>query len=309
MANSLIAQADLHGKTIDVGSDWHLDLQQTDIVGRAVNHIKNNRKSEVLFCMGDLFNTPNGENSSGAIREFLEGISGSYDHVIFTPGNHDLRGRENPWTDFENLSGNIVVPHPENVVIWEQGGIRVLVGNVFYDMEFIDPESVGISHEEVKQQYAASNDGKHFLHGETHLFKEMTQHAANCLQPDIDAIATHALPHPSLVTFRVDQVDDEIKRVATATGLDFICNPKEDREQATRWNSTPAEFRKWWNIKSIFMGSNVIGHASAQPRDGLLAIHGHHHRNDLRLRNCNGKTFRPITHQMNQDNPKLKIIL
>ena len=292
---SLISPLEIAGKQADVGSDWHI---KPEALPRAIDHLRENRKSELLFCMGDLFDAQEGQDTSAAINELLQAIAPGYEAVIFTPGNHDLRGRDNPWGSF-SLPKNVHYPRNEAKVV-TLGDRSILVADLFYDMQFVDPAQIGLSWEEVIRQYAESNDGKHFLKGATEPFKEMTENAAVLLQPNIDILATHSLPHPSLVTFRVPELTEEVQRLARESGLQFICAPEEDITKARRWNSTTAEgFRKWWNIKSIFMGSNVLEHPSANVKDGLWAVHGHHHRVDLRQRTVQGRRVNIATHQPN----------
>ncbi len=299
---TLVRQFNLDGKQVDIGSDYHLEGE--GVIGRAVARIKREQRSEVLFCIGDLCNAEHGEDTSPRINEFLTGVASLYDRVIFTPGNHDLRGRENPWGSFK-VPGNVIYPNGEEPKVVDLGGRKVLVADLFYDMKFIDPSKLGFSADDVAKQYAESNDGRHLLHGDTSTFQGMTERAAKLLQPDVDILATHTLPHPSLVTFRVPEMTEEIKRLAAESGLPFICNPEEDAEQAKRYSKpgkppvTAQGYRDWWNNKSIFMGSNVLEHPKSNPKDGLWAVHGHHHRIDLKSRAVQGRTINIATHQPN----------
>lgn len=294
--NSLIKKFEIDGKVVDIGSDWHLEGE--DIVNRALARIASKRQSEVLFCMGDLFDAQNGEDTSESINRLLTGLAETYDNIIYTPGNHDLRGRIKPWESF-TLPPNVHYPKGEEPLIFTLGDKKVLIADLFYDMNFIDPAIVGLGWEKVISQYRSSNDGKYFLEGKTEPFAQMTERAAQLLQADIDILATHSLPHPSLVTFRVQKITDDIVKMAEDSGLQFISNPAEDKEGATRWDFTPEDFRTWWNTKSIFMGSDLVGHPNANPKNGLWVVHGHHHRNDLNPRTVKGKTVNIATHQPN----------
>jgi hypothetical protein len=309
MSEGLIRKYAIDGKPIDVGSDWHFDLHEPGIVGRIIGHIAGRKQSEALFLMGDIFQVKAGDDSAEPLKELVEGLAERYDHIIFTPGNHDLRNRKNPWAAFADLPKNVTAPPPETPVMWERNGTKVLVANLFYDMHFIDPQAVGLSENEVLEQYAASNDGKYFLSGDLSSFPGMTEQAARMLTPDIHATATHALPHPSLITFRTSEITPRIRALAEQSGLDFIHDPDGDGRLAERWNTTPRNARTYWNIKSILMGSNLPEHPDANPRDGLAVIHGHNHRNDTRSRVIRGKSVHPVTHQMNQQDGRIRVEL
>jgi UDP-2,3-diacylglucosamine pyrophosphatase LpxH len=295
MQETLIARHEIAGRPADVGSDWH--IEGADKLPSLVDHLRKHRTSEVLFLMGDLFDAQDGEDTSGPINELVQAIAPGYSHVIVTPGNHDLRGRVNPWDSFV-LPENVHAPH-DNARVIDIHGTRILLADLFYDMQFIDPTTVGLTWQEVEEQYRASNDGKHLLGGQTASFERMRREAAALLQPDVQVLATHSLPHPSLVTFRVPELTPEVERQARESGLRFVCNPEEDAREAVRYDSTPEGYRRWWNIKSIFMGSNVLEDPTAHPRDGLWAVHGHHHRIDLEPRSVRGNRINIVTHQPN----------
>jgi hypothetical protein len=312
----LITQFTIHGHAVDVGSDWHYKLTEPDVVGRMVEHVKRAKQSSVFYCLGDLFDTPDGQDSTEAINRAVSGFAELYDQVIFTPGNHDLRGRENPWQSFR-FPKNVLWPHdPVEPVVATVGPSKVLVANLFYDLRFIDAGVIGSTDESIRKFYAKSNDGRHFLGGDTSRFLTMTENAARALTPDIDVLVTHSLPHPSLVTFRIGEVTAETTRLQDELGIPFICDPADDERQAEEYRRrgakgevTTAGVRVFWNHKSIVMGSNLIGHPKANFRDGLTAVYGHHHRIDLKPRKIASKTVQMVTHQPNPWNPESNVVL
>jgi hypothetical protein len=311
----LIHTFSVNGDEIDVGSDWHYALTEPNVVERIVAHVKGAQRSKVLFCLGDLFDTPEGQDSTDALNRTVTAFAALYETVVFTPGNHDLRGRAKPWDTFR-FPGNVVWPRGLEPVATTIGKNRLLVANLFYDLCFIDPAVIGSSDATIRKFYARSNDGKHLLGGDTAGFLEMTEKAARALTPEVDVLVTHALPHPSLVTFRIEARSDETTRLSRELGIPFICDPADDermaeeyRRRGARGPVTTADVRSFWNNKSIVMGSNVLGHASARFRDGLTLAHGHHHRIDLEPRTIGGKTVRVVTHQPNPWNPESKVTL
>ncbi len=91
-------------------------------------------------------------------------------------------------------------------------------------------------------------------------------------------LITHTLPHPAGVTFRVPMITPEHQQLEQASGARFISEPKDDEAKAVQRGISPDEFRKYWNLKSFIMGSNVLNNPAASPRDGLVCIYGHNHR-------------------------------
>lgn len=61
-----ISAFDLGGFTVDVGSDWHFELDGFDPIESA-KMISAGQKSSVLFCVGDLFETSKGDNCATQI--------------------------------------------------------------------------------------------------------------------------------------------------------------------------------------------------------------------------------------------------
>jgi hypothetical protein len=292
----LIKTVQLNGESFDLGSDWHLPVDQ-DCTAVLRQNLRANKGSEILICLGDTFNTPEGQDSSESINSFLEMASLEYSLVAFVPGNHDLRGRESPYDTIITPDGSYKPSEFDPLVLNTEKN-RILLGNIFYDRKFIDPALVDIDEDDLTEFYATLNDGQHLFGGELSHFPNMTEQVARALTSDVDILLTHALPHPSLVTFRVAQMTDEIERLGREQGLVFIHDPVEDAQQAERWDTTPDAFRKWWNMKSFYMGSDVLNHPESQAKDGLVCLYGHNHRSaekTVRLRS--GEEVRLISHQ------------
>ena len=107
----------------------------------------------------------------------------------------------------------------------------------------------------------------------------MTKSISQALQKDIDVLVTHALPHPSLATFRVGEQKEEYRELERLSGVPFICNPGFDQEEAIKeGKKSPEEFREGWNKKSFLMGSNILEHETADFKDGIIVLYGHNHR-------------------------------
>jgi hypothetical protein len=292
---------DVRGTSFDLGSDWHYDLETpTDQI---VEHIRRAQQSSTLLCLGDVFLTENGEDATGQINALLEGLSPHFEEIFFSPGNHDLRGRPDPWHTLR-YPGN-VVHSPRNLPIigCTRTGLRILLANLFYDLKFIDPSIVGLTREDIIKYYKENPDGTTLLGGELGSFPDLTHLAAQALTPDIDVVATHVLPHPSLVKFLVPKRTEEHERLERKTGIPFICDPAEDERKAAFWTKklgkkvTPEGWRTWWNQKSIVMGSNLLEHPLANPQEGIVAAYGHNHRSNDRTTTINGKRVHFVAHQ------------
>lgn len=295
---NLIQNFNLNGLNFDLGSDWHWDLDSKEILGKVIDHIVRNQRSRVLILAGDVFETASGRDSSEAINELIGGVANHYPKVIFTPGNHDLRGREKPWDSFQ-FPDNVICPYEASPLIHTIDQTRILVANLFYEIKFTDPSIFGLNTEQIIEQYRQSNDGKYFINGDIGLFEEMKKAAVKSLDETIDITVSHALPHPSLVVFRVDEMTEEMKKLSREEGLVFICKPAEDEEMAKKMKLTPKEFRRDWNSHSSYMGSNIVKASKDKIKDGHIFVHGHNHRSGMRSQVLNGKVVNFVAHQPN----------
>lgn len=299
-----ITTASLNGLKIDVGSDWHLPPSNADLLAGFKERIVSEKGSSILFCVGDIIETSDGLDSSRLIVKLLNELATVYRGVIFVPGNHDLRGRQEPWNDFQdNLSPNVFTTGAFDPRLLDLHDIdpdfpstKVLLTNFFYDMKFLDPAILDLTPEAVLRYYQdETNDGKHFLNGKVEMFVEMAEIARAWIKPEIDILVSHALPHPSLVTFRVGEKTEEHVRREAELGIPFICDPEYDAKQGARWNDTAEGYRKFWNFKSFFMGSDVLSETNF--KDGLVCVYGHNHRSNDKPMKLNGKTVNFVSHQ------------
>lgn len=296
-----ITTATVNGFSFDVGSDWHLPPDRKELLDSFSLRIEKEQGSDILFCVGDVIETSDGLNSATYINKLLDGLSELYKVIIFTPGNHDLRGRNNPWSDFNNLPKNVHTTSNGYSVLnlfdlhQDLPNLRILVADLFYDMKFLNPSILNICDGELIAQYRESNDGRHFLNGDIANFSHMAHHVRSRLDSSIDILVTHSLPHPSLVTFRVAQITEEIEKKQNILGIPFICDPDHDIKEASRWNTTPDKYRQWWNIKSFFMGSDVL--STTDFKDGLVCIYGHNHRSNQTPTVINNKKVYFVSHQ------------
>lgn len=280
----------------DIGSDMHCDFKEPKATVKLADCIIKDKVHDTLVLAGDIFNTPNGENSSPIIQDLLNRLSLKYKQIIFCPGNHDLRGRNCPWDDFQDLPTNIITPYEDKPIIQTIHGVQFLIANIFFDMDFIDPWVIWLTLWEITKYYALSGD-RFFLSWDVSKFGKFTTSVARKLTPEIDVLVTHALPHPSLATIRVESITSEIEKMQNTTGLKFICREEFDREEAKKLGINPELYRQQRNIKSCLMGSNVLGHTSAHPREWLSIIYGHHHKNDSGIKLINWISINCITFQ------------
>ncbi|MCB0329273.1 MAG: metallophosphoesterase [Bdellovibrionales bacterium] len=292
---SLVRTVNINGENFDIGSDWHFPIE-LELAEAAAKRISQAKGSDILFCGGDLNLTDKGQDSSHWVSSFLHEVSKSYAVVVFVPGNHDLRGRDNPFQSFE-LPPSVVMPNQFTPQVINTESNRLLVGNVFYDLKFIDPAALDLTPEQLREFYKTVPDGKFLLNGDLSTFPEMTDIVARKLDESIDILVTHALPHPSLVTFRVTNKDDRHFALERELDIPFICDPEDDQVRAHKRGMTAEQFRTRWNLKSFFMGSDLLSHPDAQIKDGLHCVYGHNHRGDKKEITVRGRRVTLLTHQ------------
>ncbi len=307
-----VLEDDILGTYSVKGLKFHLssDLHWKDDVEHLAERICSEKRSDILFLLGDVFEgvdeTGLPKDTSHQVNQLLELISGHFRKIIFVPGNHDMRRlpmRENPWEDFK-IPDNVVMPSGEEPIVEIVDDVRILIGNLGYDMHFLDPQLVGLSEEDLLAFYRDHlPDGKAFLKGPESMpkFRSMTAKMAAKLSEEIDIVATHVPAHPSLVTFRVQKITPEMRKIEAEQGVQFICDILDDERNAKKYSVTAEEFRRFWNAKSLLMGSNLLDkELGSEAKNGLVMLYGHNHRGREELQVVNGKSVRFITHQRPQ---------
>jgi hypothetical protein len=274
----LSSSISIHGERVDFGSDWHLPRDPV-VIKRATDTIINRKTSDLFICLGDVIDASDGSDTTRWTEIFLRSLAHSFGNVLYIPGNHCLRSRANPWESFD-LPSNVVMPYGENSVFFSTPHNTFLLGNAFYDLEFIDPTTVDITTNQLKEFYFSLPDGRFLLGGGDHFdsFKRMAINISSSLSPDVTVLLTHTLPHPSEVSFKVKEYLPGYKHPAEKIGAQIICTPEEDEREALQYNQLPDEARAWWNKKSFFMGSNILNRKPENCRDGLIVMYGHNHR-------------------------------
>jgi hypothetical protein len=277
----------INSESFDFASDYHLPCNEV-VVGNVIDALAARKQSDTFICVGDLFDAGNGEDRSAAISSFLTKLSEIYPVVLYTPGNHCLRSRAEPWASF-NVPDNVIIPMDDSPLIVNTEQNKILLANLFYDLRFIELESLGISRGDLIEFYRnETTDGKRLLGGEIELFRSMAENAANSLREDVTMLVTHTLPHPVGVTFRVPVITEQHREIQLRTGARFMCDLEQDHRDASNANTTADALRRYWNFKSLIMGSDVVSHPAANPKDGLICLYGHNHRThdfDVQVRN------------------------
>jgi hypothetical protein len=276
-ALALSRTLEVNGESFDFASDYHLPINQA-VVDKVIETLVQRKQSDIFVCVGDVFDADKGEDRSEAISDFLTKLSKAYSLVLYTPGNHCLRSRDNPWESFQ-VPDNVLFPKGDMPLIVNTEKNKIVLANLFYDLRFIEPSSIGFAEADILKFYREkTTDGKHLLGGDITLFKSMADNVAKCITPDVTMLVSHTVPHPVAVTFRVPVKTEELRRIEAETGARVDCMPEDDAREAAAKNKTAEGFREYWNKKSFVMGSNVISHQAARPRDGLICLYGHNHR-------------------------------
>lgn len=175
---------------------------------------------------------------------------------------------------------------------------QVLLGNFFYDFKFLDPAIVGFSENELYEFYASTSDGRYLLAGDVSLFDEMADSYARMLTPEVTLMVSHALPHRAPTYIKIADDNDLARAQAVSHGVSLCDDSHRLREAARHWRCTEEEARLFWNKKSCVMGSMILDHPAANPRDNLVAVYGHNHRGcEMEITAQNGSRVCLVTHQ------------
>ena len=255
---------------MQIGSDFHypLDTQVSVVVW---DILREYQKWVILCLNGDIFDTPEGQDSSQKVSQVISLIAKEVEKLIFVPGNHDLRWRNNPLESF-NISWNVVFPSSfESPLIANIYGVKIIVANLLYDFAFVKALSQIplYSFEEILKTYRTTlPDGTHLFWSDISTFEQIRDNLRKSIAKNRDAqiLITHVLPHPSLLRFLWDDPrfwSEWSEVVSSISEIDRL------RKQYPR-----DEFIKWWNHKSLaWMGANVFDSFSLPN-----AIYWHNHK-------------------------------
>src|SRR4051812_35551608 len=103
---SLLRLVEIGKTTAMLGSDWHFlapTINQENSPARVADRVINDADQlssgeRHLYCVGDIYDAAvPGSNNGLYVQEVLDHLSRRFDAVFFVPGNHDLRGRPDPF--------------------------------------------------------------------------------------------------------------------------------------------------------------------------------------------------------------------
>lgn len=286
----------IRGETFDIASDWHLPTSEV-VIPPVLRGIEKTGQAGMFICAGDVFDARNGEDTSFYVSKLLNGLAKLYDLVLYVPGNHCLRSRANPWSSF-TLADNVIMPVGDEPKIINTPENRILLGNVFYDLQFLDSSFLGISESDLRAFYASTTDGRYLLNGNLDDFRNMTASVASLLTSDITLLVSHALPHYAPLRFRTEIWTDAIKEQVKKLGILDCSDDEKLQGAAEHWGCSVSQALALWNTKCFLMGSNILNHPEASPRDGLTAIYGHNHRaSEMHIKARNGSSIKLVSHQ------------
>ena len=301
---TLCKNIEVAGESFDIASDWHLpsDERLIDTFVRSIEHL---RSADIFICAGDVFDARNGEDRSLPVSLLMNRLAEKYDAVLYVPGNHCLRSRANPWESFSFVD-NVYMPLAEDPILFQTEKNIILLGNIFYDFKFLDPSIFRFSDKDLRAFYPLTSDGQYLLAGDVRQFIAMSDAFAECLTPDVTVMVSHVLPHVASTYVKIDVDDGLLRRRARELGLMICDDDRRLAEAADYWQCTEEQARIYWNKKCFLMGSNILDHPQANPRDGLTALHGHNHRQaDREIRARNGARIKLLSHQPCGGNPEL----
>jgi len=247
-------------------------------------HRRYQQKADVIILNGDHYGAPNGEPAQKAVAFMLNYMAEKHPDVqfIYVPGNHCLRGAgDEAWRNFGALRENILAPLGDgmNPVAITIKGIKIVAGNIFYDGTFLDPEPFGFKREEVEESYENSPDRKYLFNGRRDNFRKMADNLAAALQPDVNILVTHMLPHSLLATLRLGPMTDYVAELGRKNHVNIRHDPVYEEEQAAKVGITARQFRRTWSGRTLSnMGSNVLTRPGfPQDHGGLHIVYGHSH--------------------------------
>ncbi len=269
--------------SFDYGSDYHFDLK--NYTPKKVSEIiKKYKKNNILIFTGDLYDNFKGKDLSQEVEEVLNRLVGLgwYEYVLYTPGNHDIRSIEKPFCRSKLLNERVIIP--ENYVKKiTLSGVNILLWNVMYE-PIIPPEEIDIKADELNDFYKKISDWKFIKDLNLCEFSQMAEIVRSNLNKDIDIIITHPPIHPYASIFMSEEKTHNTERLIKKYGVKFLYG----EEAKEKWEKTMKKWGpeyymsfkdfidKFWNLKSILIGSNLLNWVDFQ--DGLLSIFGHIHR-------------------------------
>jgi len=277
----MIKQFEIKWLKADLISDTHFPVSSD--TNRILNLFLENKKSEILFILWDIYDSEKGEDSSNNLINLLNSLSENYKKVIFTGWNHEFRSgklnNENWYQEFKKLlAENVIVPEAIakptiEIIDW----VKILVWNIFYDMEFLNPELLWFEKDDILKVYKnIFPDWKYLFDGKIDTFEQMRDWILDLFDDSIDVIATHSLVHPSLVKFITSWNVDRLQEKVWET-----INVEKYHEWHVRYaekiNISLEDYIKFYNYKSYFMWTNLLKDAS-KIKNNLLCLHGHSHR-------------------------------
>ena len=277
---------------IQVFSDSHfpIDIKTKKIINFIEEQNKNN--SEILFLLWDILdweNTEKFKNLWEKSLDILKELSKTYKKIVYVLWNHEFRDpnlQDEGWyKNFreilpENIifPKNITEPTKVEVEITKWKILNILVWNLFYDMKFLNPSILWMKKEEILNIYKKFPDWNYLFNWDIEIFKKMKKSIIEQLDTNIDILATHSLPHPSLVQFLYNWKDiEEFKNKVWKNIKVKSPSDRHYKDAKKLWISIE-EYIKWYNAKSFFMWSNVLDNPE-KIKNWLLSIFWHSHRN------------------------------
>lgn len=278
------------------GSDQHIPLHQFDAFAKnlIVQTTQNKAQTDFLVLNGDHFDASEGEATQEAVGDLLREISNYFDKpIIYVPGNHCLRGRDaDAWSRFGRMPNNVYAPlnEPTQPITLNTRIGNIVIANIFYDFDMVDPSPLGFSTDEVCAFYPKTRDGKTLLGGNTELFDEMARNLVAAVTPQTSIMITHCLISRQQLAFNAEERNEEIEALEKNLKIPFITDPAYHRRVADYYGTTIPEQIAYANKKTCMLGSEILSKCADTFSGGLHVITGHNHVPENRVqRFINGK--------------------
>ncbi|TSC59251.1 MAG: hypothetical protein Greene041619_87 [Candidatus Peregrinibacteria bacterium Greene0416_19] len=304
----LIRRLEIGNTPSFLGSDWHFktpdanrDNTPANVAEQVIADADRVHTGERhLYCLGDIYSTyDRGIQTAPLVTEVLDHLSRRFDAVFFVPGNHDLRGRSDPYEGLRSLPKNVVSPQPPDHVAsvsipTTSAQIRVLLCNVLPGADLLLPKELldiyGIGHrtvEELSQEHPDNDPAAPMVQVSVAERRTLTGKAVQAINPETQVLAVHGLPDPAPieipVTPELAPAIECVRSLIDTLGIRLITDPArlrkiiEDGQTFNASHSPERILQRWVGKAASDLGVPLLRMAGDRIGDNLMAMHGHNH--------------------------------
>jgi hypothetical protein len=299
-----LRKASVQNLNFEVTSDNHCNNTKKDI-DILIEKIISSKKTNILFILWDIINNNNWEDVTQNINYILNKLANFYETIIYTPGNHELRGKKNPFSWYK-LQSNILMPiETENVKI-EIKWVKILAMNLLYDKDFFQHEIkqiLWLNNKLIEEFYMKIPDWN-LLNIDFEKMNRYKENAINSID-NTDIILTHWMTYPHWLDIKtiskqwesIEELIITLKskkiRIDSYHIEKIIKKENEIRKKLKKyWIKTTqfnnfdiynykrlwldfSQYIRWTRINMSILWSNIF--ENWKYKDWLISIHWHNH--------------------------------